>query len=86
MSHSVLQVIDHTPVLIDDCGQYVEFTAVVDDIVETFAGSYDEPRQFGPAVCTGRILLADDDAPATRDDFIALAHNVDPWTPSLDLN
>ncbi len=86
MSHSVLQVIDHTPVLIDDCGQYVEFTAVVDDIVETSAGSYDEPREFGPAVCTGRILLADDDAPSSREDFIALAQLVEPWQPTLDLN
>ena len=77
--------IQHREVVHGPCGWSVEFQAVVDDVVQTSCATLYDPPEFGSAVCSGSLLLADDDPlPQTDDEFAELAEQVATWTPIND--
>lgn len=64
------------------CGWSVDFTAVVNDIVQISAATQFDPPQFGSAVCEGSVLLSDDDQlPTMHSEFYELAELVENWQP-----
>ncbi len=76
----------------DDCGTYANFSAVVADVVMTVPATRYEPEQWGEALCTGGVLLADDELPPGDDNIGGihdLAETVTNWemadpTPCYD--
>lgn len=77
----ILQIQDRK-IIHGPCGWSVDFTAVVDDIVQVSAATRYEPAQFGSALCEGSVLLADDDPlPTSHQEFLELADLVDNWQP-----
>lgn len=82
MTSDIIEVFSWSVPVVDNAGQYVEFVALVDDAVQTVPASWDEPAQFSAAVCEGKLRLADDDFPSSTAEFIALAEQVDVWTPA----
>ena len=77
----ILQIQDRK-IIHGPCGWSVDFTAVVDDIVQVSAATRYEPAQFGSALCEGSVLLADDDPlPTSHQEFLELAGLVDNWQP-----
>jgi len=79
--------IQHRKLVHGPCGWSVDFTAVVDDIVQVSAATQHGPAQFGSALCEGTILLADDDQlPTTHQEFLELADLVADWQPITNNN
>jgi hypothetical protein len=42
-------------------GTYATVTAVVENVVLTYAGSYFDPPEYGPAVCSSTFELGEDE-------------------------
>ena len=49
-------------------GTYATVTAVVEDVVLTYAGSYYDPPEYGPALCSSTFELEEDETLPTDDD------------------
>ena len=66
----------------DDNGTYANFTAIVADVVLTCPATRYEPEQWGEGLCTGGVLLADDELPPGDDNILGihdLAETVTNW-------
>jgi len=82
----ILQI-QHREIVHHPSGWFVEFQAIIDDVVQTSCATFYDPPQYSSAVCEGSIMLADDDPlPMTDAEFAELAEDVSTWTPlSADL-
>ncbi len=47
---------------------YVTVTAVIEDVVLTYAGSYFDPPEYGPALCSSTFELGEDETLPTDED------------------
>ena len=60
------------------------FECVIDDMSVLHHATVVDPAEYGPALCTGSVLLADDDTAFVEagnvDGQLALAQDVDNWT------
>ena len=66
--------IQHREIIQHPSGWFVEFQAVIDEVVQTSCATLYDPPQYGSAVCEGSIMLADDDPlPMTDAEFAELA-------------
>lgn len=75
----VLELRSFSGILTDEFGcQHCEFTAIVDDMVQTVPASRFGPAEFGAALCRGTLLLSGDE---TSVNPVEAMHYVDDWTP-----
>ena len=52
--------------------------AVVDDVVQTYAQTYDEPAEYGPALCEASFTLDEDEIlPDNEQELIQFLDNLD---------
>ena len=78
--------IRHREIVTGPFGVSVQFQAVVDDVVQVSCATRFDPPQYGSAICSGSLLLADDDPlPMTDAEFTELAQLVHDWQPITDL-
>lgn len=49
-------------------GTYATVTAVVEDVVLTYAGSYYDPPEYGPALCSSTFELEEDETLPTNEE------------------
>ena len=65
-------------------GWIAHFECVIDDMAVLSHATIVDPAEYGPALCTGSVLLADGDAAFVEvgniDGQLALAQDVDNWT------
>ena len=65
-------------------GWVAHFECVIDEMSVLSHATVIDPAEYGPALCTGSVLLADDDTAFVEvgnvDGQLALAHDVDNWT------
>ena len=65
-------------------GWVAHFECVIDEMSVLHHATVVDPAEYGPALCTGSVLLADDDAAFVEvgnvDGQLALAQDVDNWT------
>jgi hypothetical protein len=54
------EVIEISSLVIDENG-FCDVIAVVEDAVQTRAQTYEDPAEYGPALCRGSFYISDDD-------------------------
>ena len=65
-------------------GWVAHFECVIDDMAVVSHATVVDPAEYGPALCTGSVLLADDDTAFVEvgnvEGQLALAQDVHNWT------
>ena len=85
MSTTDIITLDHYELRREQVGRVIRFEATVADIVQVSPATRWDPAEYGAAVCTGELLLGDDEkSPENYDEALRYAEQVDTWQPVMD--